>query len=380
VPVKPISLTAPTTLQDSREARARRQARQIGLLALIGAVLLVTLVLARTGWDPLRFADLGTRFDEGDPDGTTGYDGQFCYYIARYWGGALARMDKYPAMRYSRIVYPLLARALALGQPEMIPWMLIGINVLAHAAGTALIAYLLARINAPPGYSLLYAIWIGSLFALRLDLTEPLCFALALGAVAAYEHQRVIPAAILLALSALTKELGLVLAGGLAFYAALGRRRWRDALVIWLAPLGAYIGWVLILGSWLGETPSGYGATRLRPPLAGLAAVEDPLSLLIVVLWVALPSLLLALAAGAQMVRLRRVSLSGALMLATGGFVLVMPDFSWVDPVAMLRLGTPMLFAALLFLADWRPRLLRVALFFWGPLTLVFFLIPKLVW
>src|SRR5712692_11628586 len=50
-------------------------------------------------------------------DGDIGFDGQFAYYIAVDPVNARYYMDS-PAYRYTRIVYPLTARALALGRSE----------------------------------------------------------------------------------------------------------------------------------------------------------------------------------------------------------------------------------------------------------------------
>jgi hypothetical protein len=40
-----------------------------------------------------------------------------------------------PAYRYQRILYPVAARALALGNADLVPWTLIIVNVIALMAG-----------------------------------------------------------------------------------------------------------------------------------------------------------------------------------------------------------------------------------------------------
>ncbi len=363
---------------DGRAAWARRWAWRCGALALAAACLFVGVVLARSAWNPLRFAHIGTAFSEDDPEGYSGYDGQFFYAIARDWTDATPAIDG-PSLRYMRILYPLAARLLALGQPALVPWTLILVNVLACAAGTGLTTYLVGRRGAHPAWGLLYIAWVGTWFVVRLDLSELLCFALALGAVVTYEHRRIGPTAALLVLATLAKELGLVFAAGLALHALVTDRRWRDALLIGLAPLLTFAGWLLILRAWLGRFPFGYPAARLHLPFVGLLTVEDPATRLLVGLWLGLPTALLAGLALWQIGRARRLSLSAALLLAGAGFVMVMPHVSWEDALAAFRVGMPLVITGLLFLAEHRPRLLPLTAAFWLPALLLFPMTPGLL-
>ena len=66
-----------------------------------------------------------------------------------------------PAYRYGRIVYPLLARALAFGQQGAIPFVLVAINVFAVALGTFALATLLRRHGRSPWYALIFALYPG---------------------------------------------------------------------------------------------------------------------------------------------------------------------------------------------------------------------------
>ena len=111
------------------------------LVSLI-SVIYLAIVLARTGGDPLTFATLGERYGEGRPNGSEGYDGQFAYYIAVDPTSARAKLDV-PAYRYQRILYPLLARALGLGQMAWIPWSLLVVNLVALAMATDFLARIL---------------------------------------------------------------------------------------------------------------------------------------------------------------------------------------------------------------------------------------------
>ena len=147
------------------------------LVVLVLALAYVGLTLARYQGDPLAFALPGTRYSQSDPQGTWGYDGQFAYYIARDPAGGWRYCDV-PAYRYQRILYPLLARALAWGRPEAVAWTLIALNVVALAGGTYFTERLLATWGASRWYALAYGLYGGLVAGLRLDLSEPLAYGL----------------------------------------------------------------------------------------------------------------------------------------------------------------------------------------------------------
>ncbi len=361
-----------------RSASPKAWAWRMGIGTLVATTLFLVVILSRVDWNPLHLAQVGTRFSEMDPQGTTGYDGQFFYFIARDWAEAVPFIDG-PSLRYMRILYPALARILALGKPEWVPWTLILVNLLAHSSGTALITYLIGRRGGAPWYGLVYATWIGALFALRLDLSEPLCFALSLAAIVAYEHDSTVWTLLLLILATLSKELGLVFAGGLALHAALGDRRWLRVFLIGCVPLVTFAGWLLLMRHWLGEFPTRYPAAKLHLPLYGWLSIEDPTVRFFTGIWLALPAIALILLAVAYTVHKRKISLSTALLLAGAGFVLVMPDVSWEDPVAAYRVGMPLIITGLLFLAHHHPSSLRFAAALWMPALLIIFLVPGLI-
>ncbi len=357
---------------------ARRRALQIGLLTLVltGALCLVVLLnFPQSG--ALTFAHLGTRFSEGDPQGTVGYDGQFSYFIARDGAAAVPYIDG-PALRYQRILYPLLSRVLALGQPDVVPWTLLLVNLVAHSVATGLLTYVLVSWRAPAYGGLVYGLWIGNLFALRLDLNEPLCFALALGAVIAYQQERFRWTIFLLMLSTLTKELGLVIAGGLALHAFVnGRRGW--ALLIVGAPLLMLLAWWGILRLWFGTLPTRYPAARFPLiPLEGMFRAHSPVELLFLALWLGIPAVVMILLALQQSWRYHRLTLGAALALAGAGFILYMPGVSWEDPVAAYRVGLPLIVGGLLFVGEIYPRRMPWLALLWLPALLLIPLLAQL--
>lgn len=137
-----------------------------------------------------------------------GYDGQFFLDIARDPGRADAYMDN-PSYRYGRIVYPLLARTLALGRQDAIPFMLVAINVLAVALGTFALAVVLRRHGRSPWYALVFGLYPGVLVAVERDLSEALAYALVACAVALFDRSRprdLIASSLLFAIAMLTRE------------------------------------------------------------------------------------------------------------------------------------------------------------------------------
>jgi hypothetical protein len=364
----------------------QRSVLLVTLLTLIISSGLCLFVLARHGGDAVAFAYEGTMFTDlvdgrHNPDGTIGYDGQFVYYIARDGFAATPFVDS-PSFRFQRIFYPLLGRALALGNPALVPWSLLLINVVAHAAGAGLLAALLVRHKAPVLLAaLVYALWIGVLLSVRLTLTEVLCFALGMGALLLYERQGRLWAVIALLLCAtLTKELGLIFAGALALHAFASGRRGR-ALLLGGLPLAGLVAWWaalrVIFGSLPTDVPAAQGISLL--PFGGLLAAEaDTAELAMLVMWLALPTLLLLALALWRLWRTRALTLALALVIAAAGFVFTIPAVSWSDPVAAYRVATPIVIGGLLFVAEAYPRRLAWLAAWWLTPLAILPLLPGL--
>lgn len=217
-----------------------------------------------------------------------GYDGQFVYYIALDPGNARYYSDV-PAYRYERILYPMLTRLLAWGQPTAIPVMLLLINWLAAAGGTLGIAAWLQRRGCSPYFALCYGLALGLFTAFLRDLTEPLAYALVALAIYLYDfggRRRVWYSAITFALAGLAREttlifvvpyaLALVLREGVprsrrAWWARLRARGWR-ALGFCACATLPLAGYKLFLRVWLGGPVVNSGVMPTLVPLAGLIA------------------------------------------------------------------------------------------------------------
>ena len=110
-------------------------------------------------------------------DGQIGFDGQYAYFLAVDPVNARDYMDS-PAYRYTRVLYPLTARLLALGRADLVPWTLILVNLAMIAAGTAALAAWLRRHGASAWYAAVYGFYPGVFITLMRDTTEVMAYGL----------------------------------------------------------------------------------------------------------------------------------------------------------------------------------------------------------
>jgi hypothetical protein len=142
-----------------------------------------------------------------------------------------------PGVVYSRIGYPMTVRALSGGNPTLIPYMMVLVNILAAVGGTLAIAFFFRRHGLPPALALLYGFYPGLALAVVRDLTEPLAFALAATALVVFDwrsKRRLLGAATLFGLAMLTREtvavFPAILALGLLVGAGTTASSWRERI------------------------------------------------------------------------------------------------------------------------------------------------------
>jgi hypothetical protein len=212
--------------------------------------------------------------DKAHIQSDSGYDGQYFLYIAQDPAGARPYLDN-ASYRYGRIVYPLLARGLALGRQDTIPFMLVGVNVLAIALGTFALGVILRRHDQSPWYALLFASYPGIFVALLRDLSEALAYALAAGAVAIFDRggsgRALIGSAALFAVAILTRETTALFALAAAIVLGLRDRGVQRALPF---VVGALLPYVLYRGvfleHWLGHAGVPDSLRPVDQPFAGI--------------------------------------------------------------------------------------------------------------
>ena len=324
-------------------------------VVIVICLIYVSGVLISASGDPLAFALLGTRFSEGDPQGTEGYDGQFAYQIALKPLGAAPYLDV-PAYRYQRILYPMFARLLALGRPELIPWTLILVNLTAIGLGTWATERLLVDLGASRWYALVYGLYGAQLLALRADLNESLAQALVMWAVLAWAKDRRWLAMVAFGLAALAKETALIFLAAYMLY-TLQRRAWRWTFTLGVAAI-PFVAYQFLLWSWLGEFGVGSGGAGATPfslvPLGGLLEIAgmDVNAFLLISLIVVPLSVLPAIAG--VLLSLRDLGRGEShpflfCLLLHGIVILLLPNSTFREPAAMLRLTQGLMASMLLY-------------------------------
>jgi hypothetical protein len=211
-------------------------------------------------------------------DTAEGYDGQFYYRLALdplnkqrvEYGITIDR----PSYRQQRILYPLLARIVALCRTSWIPWSMIVVNYLA-VCGLAVSAARFAEFFGLPAiYGLAIPFYPGVLLGLDRDLPDPLAISLMVTSLYLLHSRRVTLAACMLSLAVLTRETVILLAGALfvhSVWRSLRRQSaWTESMPLAI-PLAAFAAWQLwILTKWGTFGPAAKGSTVL----AGLPLVS----------------------------------------------------------------------------------------------------------
>ena len=246
-------------------------------LTFLVLVVMVVWVVVSQGGDPMALVRPGTMYLEGDPQGTQGYDGQFVYYIARDPNPETVKQFlDVPAYRYQRILLPLLARFVVFGQGSAIPWSLAVLGILSQTAGTWALAVLLDGWGINRWYSLAYGLFAGFTLAVRLDLPEPLAYALVAGGFLAIQRQRNALAWVCFGLAMFAKEV-IVFFVAAALLSALVNRRWRDVAGFSLVSILPYMLFQIWLWNTFGQPGFGSGGAMATPfeviPFMGLLRI-----------------------------------------------------------------------------------------------------------
>jgi glycosyltransferase involved in cell wall biosynthesis len=242
--------------------------RFVALLAGCCALLLwAGLVFGKYGGNPTGLARIGDQLPhspllKGQPlvvlQGKRGNDGQQFLTLAldplQLEPGSSAALDN-PIYRGKRLLYPLLAWLLGLGQPALIPWTLGLVNVALVGWAAGLVARWAELEQRSPRWGLgvlaLPATWI----TLSFDTADLLATSLLLGAGLAWRQRR--PGRLGASLSAalLSRETAL-LGWAATGWALVWERRWRWLLPLLLLPV-PLLAWTLLLRQRFGATADG---------------------------------------------------------------------------------------------------------------------------
>jgi hypothetical protein len=194
-------------------------------VAAIVAAFYMLITVPGLAWNPYQFVNIGQQYYKKGTSSTIieqharplhgsgraariGYDGQFYYFLAVDPAHGRDYMDQ-PGIVYSRIGYPVTARVLSGGNPTLIPYMMVLVNILAAVGGTLALAFFFRRHGLPPMLALLYGFYPGLALAVLRDLTEPLAFGLAAAGLVVFDwrsKRRLLASATLFGLAMLTRE------------------------------------------------------------------------------------------------------------------------------------------------------------------------------
>jgi hypothetical protein len=228
------------------------------LIALLLGNLFGVAILRRNGYDRSRLVVAGDKFADpaGVPAGlfvfprSDGYDGQYFYRLSldpftskrTDFGVTLDN----PSYRQRRILMPLIAWIVSLGEPARVPSILLALNLTALAAA-GWIGGVLARLHGRHAlWGLTLALYPGFLLSTARDLAEVVASVLALAALVLIRSRRYAFATVTLVLASLTRETTLLVALGISASLAfeLVRRLPRSIpAYVALVPLVVQFGW-----------------------------------------------------------------------------------------------------------------------------------------
>ncbi|HEX6508465.1 MAG TPA: hypothetical protein VF221_12610 [Chloroflexota bacterium] len=293
----------------------------------------------------------------------TGYDGEFFYFIAADPVNARYYVDD-PPYRYTKILYPALARVLALGRVDLLPYTLLLINWLAAAGGTAIVAAWLIRRRLSPWLALIYGLYPGIFIGFQRDLTEPLSYALVALAVYLFDFgsaRRILLSAAVFALAVLTRDKSVIFP---ALYAAgvllrgvqyavpakrirlIARNAWLAVpfFTIALAPLAF---WKLFIWLWLRSVTVTQEAGSVAPFQAVTMRDSMNAATVLAIPTVVVPGLICAgMALWALYRREWDVKVWTLLIVVTLGVVTLDPQF-YRDLFSMLRVSAAVVLSAI---------------------------------
>jgi hypothetical protein len=198
----------------------------------------------RTGFTQAKQLPPGVAI--GDPN-AAGYDGQFYYRLALDpfdWARTAFGITMDQSYRYTRIGYPILAWVFSAGQHQVVPFVLVAINLVCVAAMAFLGGMFARDAGRHALWGLAFAAYFGLVISVGRDTAEPLAEACMLGGLLAYRRNKLVLSACLFAVGAITRETILFAPAAIAVtrLVAMARRRARPGLadLTWIVPACAY--------------------------------------------------------------------------------------------------------------------------------------------
>ncbi|WP_426574084.1 hypothetical protein [Aquihabitans sp. McL0605] len=358
-----------------------------GLAALLLALVFVGALLVRADRDPSVLVHAGPPWTSAEgargsltvQDADAAFDGQFFYRIGLAPWSTAKTVDgvtfDLPSLRNARWGYGALAWVASGGDPDLVPWALIGLNLVAAAAVGAIGGGLARSADRHAAWGLLLFLWPGFAYSLSLDTSELVAASFLLGALLALRHRRWVATGLLLCAAVLTRDtttvvpFAVVLAG---LWAGRGddevRRSALPQVLAGGTALAVFGGWQLLQRDRFGALPlSSSGDNNLTAPLSGLvdqltkvvppSGGTEAFRLLSILGLIALVA-----AAGWALWRTRRMWLDAERIAWLGAVavVLLLNAYLWSGATAFMRAATEAGLLSTLLLIRAAPRRLLV--------------------
>jgi len=168
---------------------------------------------------------------------SVGYDGQFYYFLAQdifLTNGVEKNLDA-PTYRSQRIMYPLLARILALGKNNLLKYTLVLVNFIAILIGTYIFVLLLEDNNISPWVSVYYPFLSGMLLCTLRDLAGPVAMMFLVVGLYYLIKQKHFSCSMMLGFSFLTKEINILILPCILFDTLLLKRNVKLSVILLLS-------------------------------------------------------------------------------------------------------------------------------------------------
>ncbi len=291
-----------------------------------------------------------------------GYDGMQYYQIARNIPSMLAPAE-WPALRagdppglnaYQRFLLPFTAFVLSGGQDGLLPYAFLLINLVALILTFAIVL----RSTGKPLYAFALALSPAAVVALHFSLAEPLALLLITVFLLRYtKEERLTWIDIaLLCLIVLSREVNILLVGGILLY-SLYRRRWRETSLL-VIPVAVFLALQTWIWSIFGHMPFLLSAAKRDVPFVAPVRLlidgtynQYTLSAIALLVLFVLPCTLLVIR---DLWKTRSLNYLPTMLVAFLVVMLAMPDLIWGSITSIGRVITPVypLFTAYAVLHD----------------------------
>lgn len=229
---------------------------RVGQSAVLAITIIMLVRWALGGFDFSYFIVAGeqhvTTAEITTVDGS-GYDGQYFYRFAlaplQFENEVHGVVVDNPAYRHQRITYPALVWMLSMGNSELIPFMLVLVNLLAFAGILLLLSRWVHQLSSNKWLVLMPLLFAGYLFAMSRDLSEVVTDFFVLASIYSFYRSRYFLFGLTALLAVLSRETMLLFYGVLAanLFVRILTRKWEPSsklpLLVSVFPIAGGLLW-----------------------------------------------------------------------------------------------------------------------------------------